>query len=184
MTIALFLAVATVFLRAMFGTKVAELLQKSGDDDKDKVMANTLASQLVKWAQDGTLNGYLLTIVDGLPSAANLSENQKQGLANQIQVMLLSSVLAGLYKIKNHTQLITSDIFMGLLSNLKSLNDPNAELLATQINIVLKELPDDAKHRMLTSLSIYMNSNPNLPTLFNLGQATEVQLSIHHATHS
>ena len=108
-TAALFLAVATIFVRAIFGSQIAALLNPGDDLSDNKVIANKFASQLNQWAQEGTLNGYLLTIVDQLPSTANLSEAQKTILAKQMEVIVLSSALAGLYKAQ--TDWITSEEF-------------------------------------------------------------------------
>lgn len=179
-TAGLILAVSTIFVRAIFGTQVAEALQKP--ENTEKTIAVQYATKLNQWALEGTLKGYLMTIVDELPSSANLNEAQKTILANQIQVMLLSSALAGLYKLK--TQWITSDEFINLLSHADSLNDPQASLLAMLIVNTLAELPEAERIRMAKTLSIYMDSNPELPTLFDLNQTADIQLSILHSSHT
>jgi hypothetical protein len=174
-TASVFLAVATIFLRAIFGTQVAEAFQ-SGGAHNDQLIAQKFASQLTQWALDGTLNGYLMTVVDQMPSSATMSEGQKGVLVNEIQVMLLSSGLAAVYKSQTHW--LTSEEFINLLANPGILNDPNANLLSMLIVNTLSELPVDARTRMARTLTIYMNSNPDLPTLFDLGQSTAIQNSI------
>lgn len=173
---AIILSVATIFIRAIFGTQVTEALQKSEGLTDEKAIANHFAVQLNRWALEGVLNGYLLTIVDKLPSAARLNEAQKTTLANQLQIMLLASALAGIYKIQ--TKWITSEEFINLLANPGILNDPQAAILAMLIVNTLALLPEEARSRMTRTLTIYMDTNPNLPTLFDLGKTAEVQMSI------
>lgn len=177
MTAALFLAVASIFIRAIFGTQVAEALNKITDGGNiEKAIATRFAAQLNQWADEGILKGYLMTIVDQLPSSVNLSEAQKTVLANQIQLMLLGSALAGLYKID--TKWIKSEDFMNVLAHPEIMKDSNATALATLIINILNELPEEARARMIRTLSIYMDTNPDLPTLFDLGQTTDIQMSI------
>lgn len=175
-TAGLLLAVATIFLRAIFGTQVAEAIQKPSEMSDDKAIALRFASQLNQWSLDGTLNGYLMTIVDELPSSANLSEDQKMVVAKQLQVMLLASALAGIYK--TQTQWITAEEFINILSNPTTLNDPQAVLLAVLLVNTLNDLPEVARSRMAKTLTLYMNTNPDLPTLFDLNQTAGIQLSI------
>ncbi len=184
-TAALFLAVATIFIRAIFGTRIAEVFQKNGGLTDEKLVVNKFSSQLAQWAMDGTLKGYLMTIVDKLPSAAHLKEEDKEILAKEIELMLLSSALAALYKASQqgpmNSQWITHEEFIHLLANPNALNDPHAAVLSMLIVNVLSDLPEDARLRMSRTISLYMDSNPDLPTLFDLGQSTEIQLSILNA---
>lgn len=176
------LSVATIFIRAIFGTQAAEAFQSTGGITDEKSIANRFATQLNQWALDGTLDGYLKTIVDKLPSAEKMTEAEKIILIKQLQVMLLSSALAGLYK--TQTQWITAEEFIYLLSHPNMLNDPNSAMLAVLIVNGLSELPEPARMRMAKTLSIYMNTNPDLPTLFNLSESAEVQMSILNSSRS
>lgn len=178
-TASLFLAVASIFIRAIFGTKVADAIQKTS---KDNGIEQRYAAQLNQWAAAGTLQGYLMTIVDTLPSAGNLSEAQKNILSKQLQVMLLSSALAGLYKVQ--TNWITSEEFFNLLADPSFLKNSNAIGLSALIVKTLAELPEVDRSRMTRTLTIFMNSNPELPTLFDLGQTAGVQLSILNSSRS
>ncbi|MBN9376998.1 MAG: hypothetical protein BGO14_02365 [Chlamydiales bacterium 38-26] len=183
----LFFSISSIFLHAIFGTQAAEALQKAaGGADQKSVITNKLASQLSLWALDGVLSGYLMTIVDKLPSAANLNEGDKKVLANQIQVMLLSSALAALFKemrlAKENWSSITAQDFISLLANPGQLNNPHATVLAALIVNTLQDLPEEARIRMARTLNIYMDDNPDLPTLLDLGESTDVQLSILHST--
>lgn len=172
----LFLAIATIFVRAIFGTQAAEALQKTDNLSNEKSIAERLVSQLNQWSLNGVLNGYLLTIVDQLPSAAKLNEAEKNLLGKQIQAILYGSALAGIYKAK--FEWITAEEFLNFLENPTILNDPNATLLAINLVNLLNELPDVERARSLKSLAIYINTNPDLPSLFSLGETTGVQLSI------
>ncbi len=180
MTGAIFLAVATIFVRAIFGTQIAQLLDKSGSLNNEQAVASKFASQLSQWALEGVLDGYLMTIVDKLPSAQNLNENQKMILAQQMQAMLLSSALAALYKVQ--TQWITAPEFINILANPSILSDPSATRLADLLVNTFNKLPSVERERLGRSLNIYMDSNPDLPSLFDLGKTTEVQLSILSST--
>lgn len=179
-TAALFLSVATIFIRAIFGTQIAELIQKPGNITNEQALANKFASQISQWALEGVLDGYLLTIVDKLPSAANLTEDKKIILAKQIEAMLLSSALAALYKVQ--TQWITGAEFVNLLANPGILNNPDATRLADLLLNTLIQLPPNEKTRFARAVNIYMDSNPDLPTLFDLGKTAEIQLSILSST--
>lgn len=178
---ALFFAIATIFIRAIFGTQAAEALQKSDGTDQ-KAITTKLAAQLSQWALDGTLSGYLMTIVDKLPSSANLKEGEKIILAQQIQVMLLASVLAGLYKLQYGG--VTAKEFMDVLAKPIVVDSPHAQVLAALIVNTLSsdELPIEAKSRLARSLNIYLDTDPNLPTLFDLGETASIQLSILHSS--
>lgn len=174
-TSVIFLSIASIFIRAVFGNQAAEAIQKN-EGFTESGIAKKFAGQLAQWAIQGTLKGYLMTIVDQLPSSASLAEAQKTVLANQIQVMLLSSALAGLYVSK--TGWITSEEFIHLLSNPGLLKDSDAAALAMIIVNTLSELPEIERARMARTLTLYMDRHPELPTLLDLGKTTEVQMSI------
>lgn len=178
---AIILSVATIFIRAIFGTNIAEGLKVEGPAS-EKAIAQRFATQLNAWALSGVLKGYLMTIVDKLPTASYLSENQKAILSNQIQIMLLASSLASLYKIQFNW--ITSEEFIHLLGKPDVLNNPDATVLSMLIVNTLSELPDGERNRMARTLALYMDTNPSLPTLFDLGKTAEVQLSILHSSAS
>lgn len=176
----LVLAVATIFIRAIFGTQIAQALQKNPGLTDEKVIAHKFATQIAQWSLDGVLGGYLMTIVDKLPSATSMNEGEKKVLAQQMQAMLLAAALGGIYKAKY--EWITSKEFMDVLSDPFSLKDSNMAMLAMLLVNTLNELPEEAKLRMMKTLNIYMDSNPDLPSLFDLGHTTGVQLSILKAT--
>lgn len=170
------LSIVTIFIRAIFGTQAAEALLKSNSVNIDKVIADRFATNLATWGLNGVLKGYMLTILDQMPSTAKLSEGDKILLGKQLEIMVLASALGALYKVD--TKWLTAEEFVNLLTNPTLLTNPNAQILAALILKELGELPPEKNARTVRMLMNYMNSNPDLPTLMNLGESTEAQVSI------
>lgn len=174
------LSILTIFVRALFGTNAAEALQKGNGVDADKQMADRFANNLATWGASGALKGYILTVIDQMPSAAKLSEGDKVILGKQLEVMVLASALAALYKAE--TKWITPEEFVNILNNPSILNTPSAGVLASLIARELEGLPTLESERTLRMILEYVATNPDLPTLMDFGGDGTHHTSILNAT--
>lgn len=174
-------SIAMIFIHAIFGNTVAEALNKSDNLPPEAAHALRYATQLYQWSNEGVLNGYLKSIVDQLPSSKNLTAQGKEILSKQLEIMLLGSAVAALFKTDSKNGYISPERFNELMANPAEIKDPTLRALVYRLIDefgVLGALSQTDKVKMEKTLGLYLETNPDLPSLLNLDESANIQLSI------
>lgn len=143
--------------------------EKPGKQIDDKTLANKYASKIISLLNSDQLNNFIMALlVNRTENGQPLSNERKAELSAVLKLILLASALAAIYKSK--TGKITGEEFLELSDGTSMKPEEGIEAQLVQaIKMQFKDMDEDTKTKVLNALARYMDTDPKLAKLFNVG---------------
>lgn len=158
---------------------VETLVEKPvGKPFDERILADKYATKILALLGTPELNNFIMAmLVNKTEKGAPLTDGRKLELSSILKVVLLASALASVYKSK--TGKVTDQEFLDLISGkMKPEKGIESDLVKAIQNQLSEVKNPDEKLRILEALAEYMDKDPKLEALFDVGATFD---NVNHA---